>query len=230
MAKFKLADRATILAVSFLLMLTLPTWSVPSLRAQAVASQQAAVEECLDPIQDCNSPKYLGKKGICACFSCQKIKPDDQLRVVCTSRPEQKSALFEAEERDNTFQRLTQNALTKAGSVTAFKQNVQNFDLDPNQLVIGYRGSQAENYLPFNSSRVLPFGATYYFSRDSFNKFANATVDPDGFTIKHQFGTRFDLGQKYYPEHRFDAPILSYQDYRDQNYPNQMRPGVRFIF
>lgn len=135
MVRIKFAGRTIIIAAFFLIILTL-TFCGHGFKVEEVVSAQEAVQECVDPVQDCNSPKYLGKKGSCACFSCQKSKPEDPLRVICLSKAEQIAQMFEAEERNNTFYHLTQNALNRASSVASFKQSMQSVDLDPNQLMI----------------------------------------------------------------------------------------------
>jgi hypothetical protein len=91
---------------------------------------------CQDPAIDCRSPKYLGKKQNCPCFACKKTKPEEPLRVVCTSDPQAALTLFLSEERDTIFITFTQNALDRATNIQAFKQNMIGMNLDPNEFTI----------------------------------------------------------------------------------------------
>lgn len=136
MRNLKLTNCTVILAIPFLLFLVFLTLYGFPLSALDIVRAKARVQGCADSIEGCTSPKYLGKKGTCACFSCQKSKPEVQLRVVCTFRPDQKLALFEAEQRDGSLFRVTQNALNKSNSFATFKENLQSLDLDPNMMTL----------------------------------------------------------------------------------------------
>lgn len=140
-------------------------------------SQNVAAASCQDVTRDCKKPKYLGPKGSCACFACKKNKADEDLRVVCTSKLEEKIALFEAEDRDDPALNFYRSALARFASVEEFKASVKNFDLDP-------------------------YGITLQNLTAPSMSVQNAWIDPSGASFRVNPGLSADYGPGYQYDRR----------------------------
>lgn len=133
--------------------------------ANRTYSQNVASTSCQDMTQDCKKPKYLGPKGSCACFACKKNRADEDLRVVCTSKAEEKAALFEAEDRADPTMKFYSNALVKSASVEEFKASIRIFNLDPYDASppAAYAGVDFNRKWQDDPNRTFPTDALNYY-------------------------------------------------------------------